>query len=745
MSFERLQKWITYGVVVFGLLPLALSGEIPPPVLVLSFGAVLASWFYTPPRQRGPTSVRAWNFVTVAAFAVLALLGQMSGNWLLYAILFALFMVITRLYAGRGARDLFQLYALSFVAVIAGAVVNPAFSFIFTFLGYVVLLTWALILLHLQRDLEALAADDDAPGESRAEAGRVWQARSIVTPRFLLGTSGLALGVFTCSLAIFFFFPRLGMGFFFGQGRQGQQVSGFADQIELGHFGTIKDNLRVVMRVELPDEPDGRQPGGLRLRGISFDHYDGRVWSKTTRRSAELPRGFKGTWRVPTAELPRPYDQRLKTKRLVQDVYLEPLDMDQRMIFGEPRLAELSIDNPNLDRLKRDRTRFLQDAAGDVSTDGRTDTALKYRVESLKVLPEGAVLAPAPPSRGAQADAEIPKPIADLYLQLPDTLDPRVAQLAAEVTRDARTPWDKARAIERHLSRQYTYSTEGGHSRDAPLEDFLFNLRRGHCEYFASAMVILLRTQGIPARPANGFLGGAWNEFGRYYAVRQADAHSWVEAYFPPYGWMTFDPTPAGAALVPDPTGAFAAIDEWFDSLRLSWYKWVVEYNLEKQLDFFREVGELLSGLLPTPTGGSSTSPKAWKQGVEDWANRTTTWVAFGVPLALLLAWRLGLLAALRRRWLLWRLARLAPRPGGPAGDLYRQMLRLLDRQGVGRLPTETPRELATRLTAATYPAAPAVATLTAAYEHARYAETSPPDLSTLTQALETIRTVRLR
>src|SRR2546427_456505 len=160
------------------------------------------------------------------------------------------------------------------------------------------------------------------------------------------------------------------------------------------------------------------------------------------------------------------------------------------------------------------------------------------------------------PSRLLEADRTAlsftyPTFIREHYLQLPDTSQ-RVAAFAREVTSAASTPYGRARAIEQHLRRSYQYSLDVGTTVSAdPVDDFLFTRKTGYCEHYATAMVVLLRTLGIPARLVTGFLPGVWNDFGNYYTIRQQDAHAWVEVYFPRSGWVTFAPTPSVPAAVP--------------------------------------------------------------------------------------------------------------------------------------------------------------------------------------------------
>ena len=127
---------------------------------------------------------------------------------------------------------------------------------------------------------------------------------------------------------------------------------------------------------------------------------------------------------------------------------------------------------------------------------------------------------------------------------------------------------------------RYTLDLERVSQLD-PLQEFLFVRRAGHCEYFAAAMAVMLRSLGVPARVVNGFQRGEWNPYGQYYIVRYYDAHSWVEAYLPDAGWVTFDPTPrATVDVLAGRTPAFL----YLDSLRLQWHRYVVNWTLRDQI-----------------------------------------------------------------------------------------------------------------------------------------------------------------
>jgi cbb3-type cytochrome oxidase subunit 3 len=268
--------------------------------------------------------------------------------------------------------------------------------------------------------------------------------------------------------------------------------------------------------------------------------------------------------------------------KFIQRIYLEQLNIGRRTVFGEPRLRGVrDMVNTRFIPNPRNHTRFYHDAQLDVTYSKRTSGPLRYEALSFRVKRN--------PLELRAIDTPYP-PYIEHYLQLPE-MDSRVAALARLVTRNKTNNYDKAAAIEKYLIKEYSYSLEGGHDPADPLSDFLFKRKSGHCEYFSTAFVVMARLSGIAARPVGGFYGGVYNDVGDFIAVRQADAHSWAEVYFTGMGWITFDPTPASEVLVGANVGFFASMGRYYDSLELQWYKWVIRWNLERQLEFLREIG----------------------------------------------------------------------------------------------------------------------------------------------------------
>jgi hypothetical protein len=146
------------------------------------------------------------------------------------------------------------------------------------------------------------------------------------------------------------------------------------------------------------------------------------------------------------------------------------------------------------------------------------------------------------------------------------------------------TQYDKAQALVEWFQREFSYTLElPGSPREATLEHFLLRRRAGHCEYFSTAMAILLRSQGIAAREVNGFLGGEWSQFGDYLAVTQNQAHAWVEIWFPGFGWVPFDPTPTGGGEGVSERAWFWPGRFLFDAIQHRWNKWILDYSFQNQ------------------------------------------------------------------------------------------------------------------------------------------------------------------
>jgi hypothetical protein len=260
-----------------------------------------------------------------------------------------------------------------------------------------------------------------------------------------------------------------------------------------------------------------------------------------------------------------------------------------------------------------------------------------------------------------------------------------------------------------------------------PLADFLFNVKAGHCEYFSTAMAVMLRTRGIAARVVNGFLPGEYNEAAGAYTVRQSDAHSWVEVYFPESQvWVTFDPTPAAGRTEPVSTGFAAQLGKYAEALQLIWLQYVVGYDKQEQ----RSLATSLHNQLFVYRRALTQIVSAAREAI----NLRSGAIAL-VGLAGMAAFLL-LFVIRRVRRFGWRrglsLSKRQVNNDASTVVFYERLLALLARRGVKRDPDLTPLEFASGLDFQ-----PALA-ITRAYNRVRFGgqELSPAELREIEQAL---------
>ena len=174
-----------------------------------------------------------------------------------------------------------------------------------------------------------------------------------------------------------------------------------------------------------------------------------------------------------------------------------------------------------------------------------------------------------------------PRYLDPAYLRLPASLDPRIPRLAQQISGAAGNNYDKALALETYLRTHFDYTLQLSRTvPHDPLANFLFERKQGHCEYFASSMAVMLRSLGIPARIVNGFRTGEFNDLTSQYVIRASNAHSWVEAFFPGYGWIDFDPTPGASMVTRTGWNRFALYE---DAMASFWRDWVVNYDAGHQ------------------------------------------------------------------------------------------------------------------------------------------------------------------
>jgi transglutaminase-like putative cysteine protease len=505
----------------------------------------------------------------------------------------------------------------------------------------------------------------------------------VPVPRsFLLTTATLSGVILLFSALVFLTFPRVSRGWA-GRGQPlATSIVGFADEVSLGSHGSqIYGNPEIVLRVAFPQGPPSNLQN-LYWRGRSYDRFDGVRWSRSSR--------------LPPSLAPSAWYERWGGEILQQEIYGAPLDV--RILFAL---------HPLMDVDPQSRIQPIFDNAGDFVYWGSATPA--YTAYSLTGRPS-------PEELRAAESGFIPS--RQFFLQVPD-LSTEMVSLTDSLLAPAPTRYDKALTLVQWFQSEFNYTLElPATAREATLEHFLLQRRAGHCEYFSTAMAIMLRSQGIPAREVNGFLGGEWSDFGDYLAVTQNQAHAWVEVWFPNYGWVPFDPTPTG-------TGEGLAANSWFwpgrilmDALQYRWNRWVLDYSMENQFGLLQAFQDFFSResrpQVNSPSGGERGLP-----GGPLW------WTLGTVALAL------GFLRAFRRR--------------SSYPETTRLFLKLREagrRSGVPGHALHSPHSLTRYLEGIHHPAAPWARRVVDGYERDRFSDSPLQDegIQTMRVALEKAR-----
>lgn len=706
---------------------LAMTGELDL-VSMLLFPAALAACFYADVRQVTRLRLREWMwrvlallYIPFAFFDATVLSSHISA-----LVHMTLFLSAAKLFQNKRDRDWVFLYLIAFFQMLLASGMTFRPSFVASLAIFLFFFISALAAFEIRRARQEIDPGEEEiiprswsenRGTYRSKESHPFRPRrGVRRVPYLLGASlGQVLLVALLTLPFFFLIPRFGGGGIARGFGDSEALTGFSETVKLGEYASIKQNTRVIMRVELDQKP----PGYLRWRGVALDLYEDNAWSVTERRDrmqtihqevaygGRPPADNAGVTRIHNLNENQMTRARLGShKTIEQKIVLEPLD--------SPRLfaAKIPIQfRGPVTTLFRDR---LTDALSAPNVKGR----LSYFVRSDISTPSEQELRAdkTPDPSGVDRDEEA---LLALYTRQPD-LDPRVAKLAREITRNAPTSYDKARALEQYLKNEFTYNLDALPTKSDPLAEFLFDTRTGHCEYFATAMALMLRTLHIPSRIVNGFQMGSYNSISGVYTVRASDAHSWVEVYFPQSdAWVEFDPTPAAGLNDYSEDGLIARLRDYLDAAEVFWLDYIVTLDGDEQATIMVDLQQRLLSFKDRSLDYYS-GVKLWvKEKVgsllveRDWSMKDALKAAGVLGMLLVsIAGAYVLMAFRKRRGLeptgygpwwhrlfvlpTWRSRRMVKNNHRASAILfYEQMLALAARAGMMKRPDQTPSEFA--------------------------------------------------
>ena len=655
VSVERFFQFSLLGLVASGYLAVAASGFLDAPTIALTTTGLLLRAILICGLVRLNLSDRLTTIVTIAyAGFFVADYFLLSRDFLVATVHLLFFLAVMKILTAKSNRDYLYTAVIAFLELLAAAILSTNFNFFLFLALYLLFAIAALTSGEIRRSIE----------------------RSTVTARSALKTfysrlsllsALVTLGILTLTAGLFFILPRTAEAAFSRLIAHRVFLPGFSNQVNLGDIGEIKTSSRPMMHIRIWS---ALAVAPMKWRGAALSDFDGKRWTNPSRQPETILVENGHVVLAPAGLHPA-------GRRVNYHVDLEALENDTLFFAGTPETLDLGVR-----ALYRTETSSFR--LGHAVPQG-----FHYDVWSLlDDPPEGAPVRFPPPV--------LPLAARQLYLQLP-ALDGRIGELARSFAASATDDLARARAIERHLRSDYGYTLELPDREVAdPLANFLFARRQGHCEYFASSMAVMLRSLGIPARLATGFQSGVYNPVSDLWLVRASDAHSWVEAWIPGYGWTTFDPTPA------DPNAGrlawLAQLSLYLDAAETFWREWVMTYDVARQgtLAYRMEQGVHRAGIRWFDTAVSVRS--GWERYVAGWARRFG-WQA--------LAWAAGLVALGFAAGPLVRLMRMRQRVErvrrgqasvADATLLYQRMLHILKRRGYQKPPWFTPAEFAASL-----------------------------------------------
>jgi protein-glutamine gamma-glutamyltransferase len=666
-AVQRYFEIALYLLVLCGFATLVSTGGLDAPTVLL-VGAALLFRGYLLGTRRILLIPESWTTTLTLGYVAFYLADYFvfSGVFVSATVHLVLFVMVVRLFSAKRDRDYYFLAILSFLMVLAAAVLTVDSTFLLAFALFMLMAVATSVLMEMRRAAAKATVQASSSGDDMSHRRMALSLAS--------ASPVIALSIMLGAVAIFFVLPRVSNRYLSAFARSREISTGFSDQVQLGQIGEIQRSNSLVMHIQIDGDAHGSYD--LKWRGVTLNLFNGKTWSNPHAQHVVASLGGRflllqvgAEWRRFQATVPaQPIHYRVLMEPLVSNVFF--LAPTPRLLQGNYRL--LSMDSG--------------DAVFDLDPE---QPISRYEATSDIAQPSA--------SQRRTATNDYPPEILLNYLQLP-TVDGRVVSLAKQITASADNNYDKAAAVELYLRTKFGYTLQLPRTvpRD-PVANFLFERKQGHCEYFASAMAIMLRTLNIPSRVVNGFRTGEFNDLTSQYLVRASNAHSWVEAYFPGYGWVSFDPTPAAPAQTH--TGWSRGM-LYLDALGSFWREWVINYDASHQYSLGHE---------------ASRNSLQWFQRARNWARQhheallgaarrtqravshsPLKWSLVGSAVALLLV----LAANSRRLWRGLRNRRLAARPEKSpslaATIWYERMTRVLARRGWHKPLTQTPEEFLT-------------------------------------------------
>lgn len=702
-----------YMLLALGFCGFGLAAQAPGIWMLAMVGLGINGWLVATDRFR-PLPRFVANVVTLAAFAFVAVqVSNLGPRSVLVIGQFLVLLQLIKLYEQRANRDYAQLIVLSLLLMVAAAINTASLLFGLMFIAYLFFSLYCCLLFHLKVETDEARAAIAVPDE-RIHPGMLRQDQRNLAQSMRRLTAFVSLVSIVMAVAVFVLFPRgTGAGLLGPlQFRQSQTLTGFSEQVGFQNVAKITQNDEVAAHVKLWKNDVLIEGGGpILLRGLTLDIYNGDgskgggawQWSRVPEQGqpSEIATGESRTF-VNERSIP-PGD------RWRQEVTLQPTGT--YALFAMPGIVSYrpfrghTVYFAGWDEALRSSDRILQPIQYEVVSTG-VITASPRPQQLFRDRGDRGFFGSSPPPSLPHHSVIDPK--IDEYARRPEVAGPELAKRKAPA--GEASPLDQAIAdnIEAHLRSTFAYTLDLTDAKriegQDPMVAFLYDLKRGHCEYFAGAMTLMCQTLGLQARMIVGFKSDEYNPIVDQFVVRQAHAHAWVEVLMPDGTWKTYDPTSGR-----DPrqgqrqTGLLSRIKHFVDFLEYSWATKVVAYDGENQENV---VANLDRSIVNTASDAQTAFTR-----LPEYLEAAGLWLAskFLGPLIALMV----LVVFIAIGWFVferWRLRRRAARIGLDALPqseqlrlarqlgFYDDLIRMLERRQIVRPKHLTPKEFSDTL-----------------------------------------------
>ncbi len=552
-------KLILYSMVGASYFTIGLSGKLDLPFNFIFLIGIVLTYIFGNKKEKRPLKLYEMSIIFILFFAFFSADYLFySGEIILSTAHIAILALIFKLFNIKSGRDYFYIFLLSLSIILISTTITFDLYFLICLLWFLASSIILTMLFEIKTSSEKINPEttelkylpENLDTFLKKEKIKI---SSIVKTGIISLTSMVVI-----TIPLFLTMPRFSISAFDINFGMKSYISGFSNETEIGDVGKILKNSKVVMRVVVNRDID-KIPENIKWRGIGLDKFDGRRWYVSSK-------SYKLINKNPRDRMFYLLKRNSREILLKSTFYVEPGISEVLFVPWRPIAISGKFNSLILNKTESVKVttpifkKFKYEAFSDIYRPSIKQLEDIKKIDIEKVLPA--------------------------TLEIPD-YNKRIYELVKKITKGKKTPIEKVLAILKYLKKNYRYSLnlKPLPKSEDPIYHFLFISKKGHCEYFASAMAIMVRYLKIPSRLINGFRKGDYNELNQTFVVRELHAHSWVEIYFNQYGWISFDPTPPGIGTFRE--SFFSNIVE---AITFLWIKNVINYDFSDQIRLFWKI-----------------------------------------------------------------------------------------------------------------------------------------------------------